>query len=40
VPFRFPETGVDLLWPAVLDDDAACRFVRDSVATIVGGFAP
>jgi hypothetical protein len=31
---------MDLLWPAALDDDAACRFVRDSVATIVGGFAP
>jgi LysR family transcriptional activator of mexEF-oprN operon len=37
VPFRFPETGMDLLWPAALDDDPACRFVRDSIATIVGG---
>jgi LysR family transcriptional regulator, mexEF-oprN operon transcriptional activator len=40
VPFRFPTAGMDLLWPAALEDDPACRFVRDAIVTIVGGLAP
>ena len=40
VPFRFPTAGMDLLWPVALEDDPACRFVRDAIATIVGGLVP
>jgi LysR family transcriptional activator of mexEF-oprN operon len=40
VPFRFPKSGMDLLWPAALEDDPACRFVRDAIATIVSGLVP
>ncbi|WP_240358993.1 LysR family transcriptional regulator [Pyxidicoccus trucidator] len=33
-PFAHPVGGLDLLWPAVLDDDEACAFVRAAIIDI------
>ena len=32
LPFRLPGAATELLWPAMLDDDPAGRFVRDEIA--------
>lgn len=34
LPFRFPEGGADLLWPAALDQDPAVGFVRDKLRAL------
>ena len=35
LPFQLrAETGLELLWPLAVDDDPACRFVRDRVTAI------
>ncbi|MEJ7597109.1 MAG: LysR family transcriptional regulator [Kofleriaceae bacterium] len=31
LPFALPGAPVELLWPAAVDDDPACRFVRDQL---------
>lgn len=40
VPFRFPKAGMDLLWPAALETDPACRFVRDAITSVVAALDP
>ncbi|MGN6105215.1 MAG: LysR family transcriptional regulator [Kofleriaceae bacterium] len=35
LPFTAGGAPLELLWPAALDDDAPCRFVRDELAAIV-----
>lgn len=37
VPFAHPKGGMDLLWPAALDADEACAFVRDAIVEIATG---
>ena len=34
-PFPHPAGGMDLLWPAALDEDEACAFVRTALGDIV-----
>lgn len=34
-PFAHPPGGLDLLWPAALDEDDACAFVRAAIIDIV-----
>lgn len=34
-PFAHPAGGLDLLWPAALDEDDACAFVRAAIIDIV-----
>ncbi|RKH55542.1 LysR family transcriptional regulator [Corallococcus llansteffanensis] len=34
-PFEHPAGGLDLLWPAALDEDDACAFVRAAIIDIV-----
>ncbi|RYE94505.1 MAG: LysR family transcriptional regulator [Myxococcales bacterium] len=34
-PFAHPRGGMDLLWPAALDEDEACAFVRAAIVDIV-----
>jgi LysR family transcriptional activator of mexEF-oprN operon len=34
LPFHIAQTPVELLWPAAVDDDPACRFVRDHMVAI------
>lgn len=34
LPFELGGTPVELLWPAAVDDDPACRFVREELASI------
>jgi LysR family transcriptional regulator, mexEF-oprN operon transcriptional activator len=38
-PFRFPKSGMDLLWPTALEDDPACRFLRDAISQLVDGLS-
>jgi LysR family transcriptional activator of mexEF-oprN operon len=33
-PFAHPVGGMDLLWPAALDEDEACAFVRAAIIDI------
>jgi LysR family transcriptional regulator, mexEF-oprN operon transcriptional activator len=35
LPFPRVEGGLDLLWPAVLDTDEACRFLREAIVELV-----
>lgn len=35
LPFPRVEGGLDLLWPAVLDTDDACRFLREAIVELV-----
>ena len=39
LPFELPTSPVELLWPAVTDDDDACRYLRDLVAAIAADVA-
>ncbi len=34
-PFAHPPGGLDLLWPAALDEDEACAFVRSAILAVV-----
>jgi LysR family transcriptional activator of mexEF-oprN operon len=34
LPFRQPPGNIELLWPTALDEDPACRFVRDAIVRI------
>ncbi len=38
-PFSFAGAGMEMLWPAALDDDEACTFVRTHVARIAASLA-
>lgn len=33
-PYTHPKGGMDLLWPAALDEDEACAFVREAIVQI------
>jgi LysR family transcriptional activator of mexEF-oprN operon len=37
LPFPRVEGGLELLWPAALDADDACRFLREAIVEIVDG---
>ncbi|HEY1099981.1 MAG TPA: LysR family transcriptional regulator [Myxococcota bacterium] len=39
-PFPHPAGGMDLLWPAALDDDEAGAFVRATIAAVVAASTP
>ena len=36
LPFRLSATPLELLWPAAVDDDEACAFLRSRILRIVG----
>ncbi len=35
LPFSFPEVPMEMLWPAAVDEDDACRFLRAKIAALV-----
>lgn len=37
LPFSFPTTSAELLWPLATDDDDPCRFVREKIVAIASG---
>jgi LysR family transcriptional activator of mexEF-oprN operon len=39
VPFPRLEGGLELLWPAALDADDACVFLRDAIVKIIDGMS-
>jgi LysR family transcriptional activator of mexEF-oprN operon len=40
LPFALPSSTLDLLWPAAMDDDEPCRFLREKIVTIARAAAP
>lgn len=34
LPFPHEPGEIELLWPSALDDDPACRFIRDAIVRI------
>ena len=40
LPFGLYGSAMELLWPAAVDDDDACRFLRDRIIRITRKIAP
>lgn len=40
IPFKFQQSGAELLWPAATDDDGPCRFVRETLIALVRALPP